>query len=348
MDKSKSVVMYINQFFGGIGGEEMADYPPALVEGPAGPALSLNNQLKKGSVTHTIICGDGYMNEHTQEALVQIRDLLQNVEFDVLVAGPAFMSGRYGVACAEVCNFVGTQLGKTAVTCMYAENPGKDMYPRSMYIVEGSNSAARMREDMKKVSSFTDKLLGGNPILWAEKEGYFPRGIRRQIVVEKTAAERAVEMLYKRLMGEPYVSELRIDEQEKVPISPARDPAASRLAFVSTGGLVPLGNPDRIPAASSTHYGKYDISRLNQLQVGQWESVHGGYDVSIPWADPELVMPMDALRRLENEGAIGYLHPWFYSLTGNQTTKASSIRLANQLIDELKRDRIQMVVVGSC
>ncbi len=34
-----------------------------------------------------------------------------------------------------------------------------------------------------------------------------------------------------------------------------------------------------------------------------------------------LAMPLDALRRLEKEGKIGYLHPWFYTTTGNQTNR---------------------------
>lgn len=348
MQECKQVVLYINQFFGGIGGEEQADYPPSLVEGAVGPGLAMNSLLKNGKVTHTVICGDSYMNEHTQEALAEIQDLLAGLAFDVLVAGPAFMSGRYGVACAEACNFASTKLGKTAVTSMHKENPGKEMYPRAMYILEGSDSAARMKADVKKVAAFTDKLVSGEPILWAEAEGYFPRGIRKQIITDRTASRRAIDMLYKRLNDEPFESELPIESQEAVPIAPARDPARSRLAFVSTGGLVPMGNPDHIPAASSTHYAKYDISNMDEFRPGEWQSIHGGYDVSIPDADPELVMPMDALRRLKNEGAIGYLHPWFYTLTGNQTTKANAAQLARQMVEELKADQVDTVILGSC
>ena len=35
------IVHYINQFFGGIGGEEMADYKPEVREEVIGPGLAL-------------------------------------------------------------------------------------------------------------------------------------------------------------------------------------------------------------------------------------------------------------------------------------------------------------------
>jgi len=39
------VVHYINQFFGQIGGEDKADTPPLVKEGPVGPGLALQQAL---------------------------------------------------------------------------------------------------------------------------------------------------------------------------------------------------------------------------------------------------------------------------------------------------------------
>ena len=36
---TKKVIFYLNQFFGGIGGEDTADYEPTIQEGQAGLAL---------------------------------------------------------------------------------------------------------------------------------------------------------------------------------------------------------------------------------------------------------------------------------------------------------------------
>ena len=42
------VVHYVNQFFGGVGGEEQAHVPPRAVEGPLGPGLALRELLDGG------------------------------------------------------------------------------------------------------------------------------------------------------------------------------------------------------------------------------------------------------------------------------------------------------------
>lgn len=345
----KKVVLYINQFYGGIGGEEAADYAPTLTEGAVGPGLALSKLLKNGEITHTIICGDSFMASNTGEALETIGNLLKDVPFDLLLAGPAFMAGRYGVCCTEVCNYIHNTRGVPAVTCMFEENPGRELYPKSMYVVRGGNSAGTMRKDASAMAALANKILNDEEVLWADAEGYFPRGFRWQIPHPEgiQSCRRAVDMLLKRINNEPFESELPITAEEKVPIAPPRDASKCRVAFVSTGGLVVMGNPNHIPAAASTRFGRYDISGLDELKPGEWETVHGGYDHTYANADPNLCMPMDALRRLEKEGAIGALHPFFYTLTGNQTNKANAVRLAKEIVEYLKADNVDVVIFGS-
>ena len=345
----KNVLLYLNQFYGGVGGEGQASYEPALMEGTVGPGLAMNTMLKAGTITHTIICGDDCMAQSPEKALESIENLLKSVKFDLLLAGPAFMSGRYGVACAEICHFVHERYGVPAVTCMFEENPGREMYPQAMYIMAGHNNARGMREDLQKMAVFADKLLSGEEILWASTEGYFPRGFRWQILLpeDEISAKRAVAMLKKKIANEPYETELPITAEERVPIASARDASKGRVAFVSTGGLVPAGNPDHIASAASTRFGRYDISKLDVLKPGEWISVHGGYDQSYANAEPMLQMPLDALRRLENEGKIGYLHPWFYTTTGNQTNRVNSVRMGKEIAEYLKADNVDIVIFGS-
>lgn len=345
----KKVIMYLNQFYGGIGGEDQADYAPTLAEGVIGPGQALDAMLKDSTITHTVICGDSYMASSTEKALDEIRKLLEGLEFDLLAAGPAFMSGRYGVSCAEVCHCVHEHFRVPAVTCMYEENPGRELYPQAMYIISGHKSGAGMRKDLPKMASLINKLLNKEEILWAEEEGYFPRGFRRQVLLppEQTSARRAVAMLKSKIAGEPFETELPISAEEMVPIAPARDASKSRLAFVSTAGLVPIDNPDHIPSAASTRFGRYDISGQDILKAGEWKSVHGGYDQTYANAEPMLAMPLDALRRLEQEGKIGYLHPWFYTTTGNQTNRVNAVRMAKEIVEYLQADDIDTVIFGS-
>src|SRR5579884_4044161 len=99
-----AVVHYLNQFFGGIGGEEAANLPIQVRDGPVGPGRLLQQNLgTAGRVVATIVGGDTYVAEQGDKARAAVRDVLARVHPDVVVAGPAFDAGRYGIACGEVC-----------------------------------------------------------------------------------------------------------------------------------------------------------------------------------------------------------------------------------------------------
>ena len=68
----KKAIYYINQFFGGVGGENDADFEPVIKDGPVGPGVGLQAALKDVAITHTIICGDNFMASHKDEALKRI------------------------------------------------------------------------------------------------------------------------------------------------------------------------------------------------------------------------------------------------------------------------------------
>ena len=98
------VLHYVNQFFGRVGGEEVAGIGPSLVDRPLGPGLLLERLLgAQGKVIGTVLCGDNYFAERGEAAALEILELLSPLKFDVLVAGPAFNAGRYGLACGLLC-----------------------------------------------------------------------------------------------------------------------------------------------------------------------------------------------------------------------------------------------------
>jgi glycine reductase len=91
------IVHILNQFFAGVGGEEKADLPVAVVGEAAGAARGLEAQLgERGRVTATIYFGDNYFHQHKDEAIATIVAELDKQRPDVLIAGPAFNAGRYG------------------------------------------------------------------------------------------------------------------------------------------------------------------------------------------------------------------------------------------------------------
>ena len=87
-------------------------------------------------------------------------------------------------------------LGIPAVSAMYEENPGMEMFRLYGYIFPSGPNARDMRKTMKKIEDFVEKLVKGCEIGSPKEEGYFPRGIRKMVWKEKSGAVRAV--VYKR------------------------------------------------------------------------------------------------------------------------------------------------------
>lgn len=345
----KKAIHYINQFFAGIGGEEKADHKPEIREGLVGPAMALNSMLD-GEVTHTVICGDNFMGSNTEEAVEIILGFLEDKEFDIFVAGPAFQAGRYGVACGTIGKAVKEKFGVPIITSMHIENPGVEMFKKDMYIFEGGKSAAKLKEDTKVMANFANKLLKGEETGSADEEGFYPRGIRAQVWLESgvTAAERGVAMLIKKLKGEEFETELPIPKQDKVPIAtPIKDLSKANIALVTSGGIVPVDNPDKIQSASATRWGRYNISEMDRLKSGEYKTIHAGFDPAAADADPNVILPLDAMKAYLKEGKYGKLHNYFYSTVGTGTTQAEAARMAKEIVVKLKEDNVDGVILIS-
>lgn len=345
----KKAILYINQFFGQIGGEEKADFAPEIREGKVGPALEFA-KLLDAEITHTIICGDNYMGSNTEQAVAEILDMLADKEFDIFLAGPAFQAGRYGVACGTICKAVKEKYNVPVVTSINEENPGAEMFKKEMYILKGGNIASKMRSDVKAMVGVANKILNGEEVGSADEEGYFARGVRRQVWRKdaKPASERMVEMLVKKLNGEPFETELPMPKLDRVPIAPAvKDLTKARIALLNTGGIVPVDNPDRIQSASATRWGRYDVSGVDRLEGGVYKTIHAGFDPAAADADPNVITPIDALKALEKEGVFGSLHPYFYTTVGTGTTQAEAQRMAQEIIPYLQEDNVDAVIMVS-
>ncbi len=348
----KKAVIYLNQFFGQIGGEEVADHAPEIRDEKVGAAM-LYNQLLDAEVTHTVICGDNYMGSNTEEAVDTILGFLEDIDFDIFFAGPAFQAGRYGMACGEIGKAVKEKFDVPVISSMNIENPGVEVFKKDIYIFPGGHSAAKMRDDVQKMVDFGNKILNGEELLPADEEGYYKRGIRHQYFLEDEtpAYERAVDMLLKKINGEEFESELPIPELDRVEIAPpVEDLSEAKIALVTSGGIVPVDNPDRIQSASATRWGKYDISGMEKLENradNAFKTIHAGYDPKAADADPNVVVPVDAMRQYEEEGKIAKLHDYFYSTVGTGTTQGEAARMGKEIAQELKDANVQAVILTS-
>lgn len=343
------IVHYINQFYGGIGGEDKADFAPVKENGVKGPGMGLKAAFgDKAEITSTIICGDSYFNENIEKATEVILAMVKEEKPDVFIAGPAFNAGRYGVACGAVCKAVSESLNIPVVTGMYNENPGADMYKKDAYMILTANSAAGMKDALAKVAALALKLGSGESVGTPEEEGYMPRGIRRNVFMEKRGARRAVDMLVQKLKGEEIITEYPMPVFDRVePAAPVADVRKAKIALVSSGGPVPKGNPDHIEASSASKYGKYSIVGIDDLTPENGETAHGGYDPVYANQDLDRVLPVDVLREMEKAGEIGSLHDYYYTTVGNGTAVANSKKFAAEIAIDLKEAGVDAVILTS-
>lgn len=346
----KNIILYINQFFAGVGGEDQADYAPVILEGAVGPGLVLKTLLKDAEITHTIVCGDNYMNSNRDKAVEQIGEFLEGKKFDLFLAGPAFQSGRYGMSCGEMCKYVSQQYGVPAVTCMNPENPGVDAYHevQGIYIMKGNKSASKMRVDAEAMAKIANKFIAGEEILWADAEGYFEHGIRKEVFVEQTASDRVVDMLLKKIAGEPYETEYKIEVHDNVvPAKAVSDIKKTKIAVINTGGLVPAGNPDRMPSGTASIWKTYPIGQLDVFLPGEFYSVHGGFSTDYVNADPEVLVPLASIKELQKEGAFGELEPFLYTTTGNLTALKDARRMGKEIAQDLLEKNVDAAILVS-
>jgi glycine reductase len=340
------VAHYLNQFFAGIGGEEKADVPVFVRPEPVGPGRALQAALGDAArVVATVIAGDNYMAELEDAAGTAVRAALETLRPDVLVAGPAFGSGRYGLACAAACR-VAAGLGIPAVTGMHPDNPAVEPNRQSILIVPTQESATGMQPAIAMLTRFALRLARGEPLGPAEVEGYVAQGKRRVWDRGRLGYQRALDMLLDKLHGRPFVSEVPFHAPDRVmPAAPVADLSRAAIAMVTTGGLVRKGNPDKQVAANATRYHRHSVKELEALTPEGWEAYHAGYFNHIVNKNPNYILPLSFLRDMEAKGEIGRVHEWMYALPGVSTPVAMARQLGRSIAEDLRAARVDGVLL---
>lgn len=343
------VVHYINQFFAGLGGEDKAETGPQVKKGPVGPGRAILNALgDRGEIVATFICGDNYFAENIEKASHEIISLMRPFKPDLLIAGPAFNAGRYGIACGGVCRAVLKEFDIPAVTGMHEENPGLDLYRQDVYIISTEETVKGMNAAIFKIVNLSMKLTAGHHIGSPSEEGYFPRGVLVNEVSDQTGAERVVSMMLRKIKGESFESEVSLPNYDRVtPALGVRDLTQAKIALVTDGGLVPQGNPDGIEMRTASRFGKYPIKGVASLMPESYEVRHSGYDSVFVRQNPNRLVPVDVMRDFENEGVIGELHEYFYSTTGVANIVETMRKIGHSMAGELKAKGVSGVILTS-
>jgi len=343
------IALYLNQFFGQVGGEESAGVPPRILEEAAGPGRAVLGLLNpEEALVCTVVCGDNYFAENPDQVAQEVVELLRPYKPDLLIAGPAFNAGRYGTACGALCQTAQNALGIACVSAMYRENPGVDLYRRKVIILEAGENARQMRDTLARMLDAGRRLAAGRPIGRPRDERYFPQGRLVPVIEDRPSAVRAADMLLAKLRGEPFHSEVQLPVfQPHAAPPPLSDVRHATIALVTDGGLVPLGNPDGIEGYASTKWGAYSIDGVDSLNPKDYEISHGGYDPRYILSDPHRLVGLDIARELEQEGAFGRLHPAIVSTGGLANPVDNSRRLGKEMAAYLKESGVDAVILTS-
>jgi glycine reductase complex component B subunit gamma len=347
--KKIRVVHYLNQFFAQIGSEDKADVGPEIRDGLIGPGRALQHALgDNGEIVATAFCGDNYFAEHQEATIDELIGRMAEYKPTLLVAGPAFESGRYGIACGAICDAAQQRLKIAAVAGMDEDNVGASLHRKRIYIVNSGATIARMTTTLQRMGALGIKLARRESIGKPEDEGYLPRGIKRNEFAAKPPAERAVDMLLAKLRGQAFSSEIAPPKfTGSKPAAPLRDLKSAVIALVTDGGLVPEGNPEKIEPGRPTRFTTIPISGVTSLEPEKYDAVHSGYDTAIANRDPNRLVPLDTMRDLEREGAIGKLHEIVHSTGGAHAAVENATRIGKDIANRLKAAGVTGVILTS-
>jgi glycine reductase len=336
------VVHYLNQFFAGHGAEEGAGQPPVRLEGPVGPGVAVAGLGLPIAVT--LICGDNYFAEHEEKALSRLLGYLDEELPDVLLLGPSFGSGRYGYACGTLGREAARR-GIPAVCGMHAGSPGIQAARDYVYVVPTTPNVAGMRDALGTMAGLALRLATGEDITTTEAGEYSLPNPRRNELAGETGAARAIELLLAKLAGNVR-TELDVAVDAVPPPPPVEDLASATLALVTEAGCVPQGNPDRLASTRARTWFRYSLSGELTLSPERYQSVHGGFDVTLANEDPNRLVPLDTVRAIEREGGVGRLHDFFYTTSGSGILVAMAARFGQEIAEELKQAGVEAVLLS--
>jgi glycine reductase len=252
------------------------------------------------------------------------------------------------MVAGALCAAVQSKLAIPVVTAMAQENPGVDLYRESLYIIDSQENAAKMREVLTRMAALALKLVRHESLGSPKDEGYIARGLIRDQFVAQTAGERLVDMVLAKVNGAPFDSEMMPTTFAPIPMPPGvKDLKKAKVMLITDGGLVPKGNPDKIQGSAATRWGSYSIKDCTDLQGADYEISHGGYDAQFVRQDPDRLVPLDVMRELEKEGAIGELHDEFLSTSGLANPLSNTRRMGREMAEKAKRLGIDAIILTS-
>ena len=341
------ILHYLNQFFAGIGGEDKAGQE-FLFLSHAWPrrrasrsAQNSRSRIRNGGLRRN------HFHENEEAVLASLTEAMTQFAPDLFIAGPAFHAGRYGLACAKAASFVRQRWNIPALTGLYEENPGTREIGRHVLVIETGHRRPRCRQPSSAAPISAALLLKKDfDSVERFKEEYCLK-IPRRFTVQAGAPTAFGRRTCLSLSS---VELLLRAKSRALSLRPIRFPPRLRSVARNSGDRDGRGfgaERQSRPAGSSrgTKYFKYSIKERDDLKPGEFEAMHTGYDTSTVNADPDRLIPLDAMRTLERSGNFGRLHDYYYVTTGTGAMPAKMQELGVGIAEELCASGVNGVVL---
>ncbi len=148
-----------------------------------------------------------------------------------------------------------------------------------------------------------------------------------------------MKVLLVKVQKKLFQTEVVMPNHEEIPIPVLSKPLSwCKIGLVTDVRLVPKGNPDNQVPTNFKFFRKYSIEGMQTLQSADWEVSHQGYNNAFVLQDPNRLVPVDALRKLADEGVIGGLNECFYSTAGVMTPMEKCKEFGEGIAQALKED----------
>lgn len=156
------VLCITNHFFAGLDTDK-TDVEPYFTKDMPNIAKGIDeyvNSKANASVIGTLVVPDNtFENQYKDMIEDLIMNVIQNEKPDIIICGPAFNTGKFAKNCCKICLLMLEKYGLPAVTSIYPENEYYKKYNGLIYMIDGGNSAAKMKYDMPALSDYALHVL---------------------------------------------------------------------------------------------------------------------------------------------------------------------------------------------
>ena len=108
-----------------------------------------------------------------------------------------------------------------------------------------------------------------------------------------------------------------------------------------------MGIPYNQGPTNSKYYKIYDTHGVDALNAKDYEVSHQGYNNAFVLADPNRLVPVDALMKLKKEGKIGEVYQKFYSTAGVMTLMEMGKKFGEGIAKDMKENGVDAAILTS-